>query len=83
MPRRFSGDQVTDLITETGEAISDDDGAGYVLLLGSHYSVVTVIVSSLESSVNSFVLSANSAGFAFGTSSPNSKITYKAISTRA
>jgi hypothetical protein len=29
------------------------------------------------------VLSANSAGFAFGTSSPNSKITYKAISTRA
>ena len=83
MPRRFPGDRVTDLVTETGDAVSDADGAGYVAFSGTHYIVVTVIISPMESSVSAFVLSSDNAGFSFGTSSPNSKITYKVISTRA
>lgn len=83
MPRRFPGDKVTDLVTETGDSISDGSGFGSVTFSGTHYTVVTVIISPLESDVSAFVLESNSSGFSFGTSSPNSKITYKVISTRA
>jgi hypothetical protein len=80
MGYRVLGDTIGALVTETGTATSDPNGYGNVLFSESHYSNIFVIVSSLENSSNCFVITKNNLGFSFGTSIPNQKISYKAIS---
>jgi hypothetical protein len=83
MPRRFPGDKITDLITEIGEATTDGTGFIFVPYATIHYNNISIVVSSLNDSYNSFVQSQNSFGFLLGTSTPNATALYKIISKRA
>ena len=77
---KISGDSTTSVLSEVGVAISDSAGYGNVIFSTVHYANIYIIVSSYEGSSNCYVISKNSSGFSFGTSSPNQKISYKVIS---
>jgi hypothetical protein len=80
MGYRVLGDSIGNLVTETGFATSDSAGQGSVSFSTTHYTNIYVIVSAYEDSSNCFITSQNSLGFSFETSTPNQKISYKAIS---
>lgn len=76
---RIPLDNMANVITEFGTSISGEDGTGVVTFTAAHNSNVNIIISS-EEATNCYVISKNSLGFTFGTSSPLKKISYKAIS---
>jgi hypothetical protein len=83
MPRRFPGDSITDLITETGTAVTDSNGQFTVNYSAAHYSNVNILLTPDDDSFNIFLINKIASGFTVGSSVPERRFTYKVISTRA
>ena len=78
IPQEFSN-----IVVESGQSVSDSTGTGSVSFSMLHYSNINIVISPIENSCVVFLLTKSSSGFTFGTSAPNVKVEYKAISSGA